>query len=67
MKSLVVSSELFNDQKRRVKLNALIRAKSNIYQSPKIEIFNTTDVELPEEIQKIIRIRSKSPHRGFFS
>jgi hypothetical protein len=51
MKSLVLSSELENDQIRRQKLNALIRTKSNVYQPPEITIFNTTDIILPEEIQ----------------
>ena len=53
MKSLVIRSELKNDQIRRQKLKALIRTKSNVYKPPTVTIFNTTDVDLPEEIHNL--------------
>ena len=65
MKSLVLSSELENDQKRRQKLNALVRTKSNVYQPPKVTIFNTTDLVLPEEIKKLLESGLHAPIGGF--
>ena len=65
MKSLVLSSELENDQKRRQKLNALIRTKSNVYQPPKVTIFNTTDLVLPAEIKKLLESGLHAPIGGF--
>jgi hypothetical protein len=65
MKSLVLSSELLNDQTRRNKLEALIQNKSNFYESPKISIFNTTDVELQNEISKLLESGLYAPIGGF--
>ena len=65
MKSLILSSELLNDQTRRNKLNALIRDKSNFFESPKIAIFNTTALELPDEISKLLESGLYAPIGGF--
>ena len=65
MKLLILRSELLDDQTRRAKLNALIRAKSHIYESLKVSIFNTTDVNLPDEIKKILEAGLYASIGGF--
>jgi hypothetical protein len=65
MKSLVISSELQNDQKRHNKLEALISTKSNVYEPPTVKIFNTSNIDLPEEINNLLKFGLHGSIRGF--
>ena len=68
MKSLMLSSELSYDQTRRNKRDALINFKSKLYEVPKITIFNTTDINLPDKITKLLEAGLYAiGYRGFFA
>ena len=65
IKSRIKDSEFHDDQKRKFKLEKLIKAKSSTFETPKVTIYNHTDLLLPTEIQRILEKGINRPIGGY--